>query len=332
MKEILKRRVYTEERVNLLRSKLAGTEQLLLGRACVYATGSYGRREASGHSDLDLFIVGKTASSKDGRKESMLSKLSEICVKADLIRTTRAVGIPDFDGDGKYLTHQPVHLLNETLGKPEDDAINTFTARLLLLLESSPLLGKDVYDEIIRDVIAAYWGDYEDHPDDFIPAFLANDILRLWRTFCVNYEARTERKPDEKKLKRKIKNYKLKFSRLMTCYSGLLYLLWAYGRKGTVGTDDMLDMISRSPTARVEYMENYNESSREIKECLRNRLEKHNSFLQVTDAPEAKLLEQFGDRKYYVRYITEAREFGDLMFDAINLVGAKNKFHRLLLV
>ena len=286
MREILKRREYTEERISLLRSNLAGAEELLSGRACVYATGSFGRREASSHSDLDLFIVGKTTNSKDGKKDGMLSRLSEICVKADLIRTTRSVGIPDFDGDGRYLTHQPVHLLTETLGKPEDDVINTFTARLLLLLESCPLLGKDVYDEIIRDVIAAYWGDYEDHVDDFIPSFLANDILRLWRTFCVNYEARTERKPDEKKLKRKIKNYKLKFSRLMTCFSGLLYLLWVYGRKGTVGTDDMLDMISGSPTGRVERIASYNDSSREAKECLNGLLEKYDSFLQVTDAPE----------------------------------------------
>ena len=39
--------------------------------------------------------------------------------------------------------------------------------------------------------------------DEFMPAFLANDILRLWRTFCVNYEARTQTEPAEKKAKRK---------------------------------------------------------------------------------------------------------------------------------
>jgi hypothetical protein len=55
-----------------------------------------------------------------------------------------------------------------------------------------------------------------------VPAFLANDILRIWRTFCVNYEARTETEPAEKKAKRKLKNYKLEHSRLLTCYSALL--------------------------------------------------------------------------------------------------------------
>src|SRR4029077_19402552 len=77
------------------------------------------------------------------------------------------------------------------------------------------------YDEIVRDVIDGYWRDYQDHQANFMPAFLANDILRIWRTFCVNYEARTKREPDDKKASGKLKNYKLKHSRLLTCYSAL---------------------------------------------------------------------------------------------------------------
>lgn len=53
--------------------------------------------------------------------------------------------------------------LVSTLGKPDDDASNTFTARLLLLLESKSLLGDDVYIEAIADVIASYWRDFADH-------------------------------------------------------------------------------------------------------------------------------------------------------------------------
>ncbi len=44
------------------------------GKACVYATGSFGLREA-------IFIVGLS----NGRKASLLGRLNEICVKADLI-------------------------------------------------------------------------------------------------------------------------------------------------------------------------------------------------------------------------------------------------------
>jgi len=32
---------------------------------------------------------------------------------------------------------------------------------MLLLLESRPLLGEDIYEKVIKDVIASYWRDYQ---------------------------------------------------------------------------------------------------------------------------------------------------------------------------
>ena len=74
-----------------------------------------------------------------------MKRLDEICVKADLIEVTRAAGIQDFSGDGRYLVHYSVDEFTKALGTPEDDVANTFTARLLLLLESRPLLEGAVY-------------------------------------------------------------------------------------------------------------------------------------------------------------------------------------------
>src|SRR6185437_13576645 len=117
------------------------------GKACVFATGSFGRREAGPYSDLDLFIAGKSDGNPggDGKEGSLLKRLDEICIKADLIEATRELKIPEFSGDGRYLTHYSVHEFTKTLGTPEDDVTNTFTARLLLLLESCPLLESTVY-------------------------------------------------------------------------------------------------------------------------------------------------------------------------------------------
>jgi predicted nucleotidyltransferase len=159
MGELADRRGETASRIVKLRDRLSDAESLVKGKACVYMTGSFGRCEASYHSDLDLFIVGK----RDGnpgyeRKEgSLLKRLDEICVKAELIEATRESNLPEFSGDGRYLTHYSVHEFTKTLGTPEDDVTNTFTARLLLLLESRPLLEEPVYREIIEEVIAAYW-------------------------------------------------------------------------------------------------------------------------------------------------------------------------------
>jgi len=214
MGELLKRRQETTERIEKLRSELTRAARLCGETACVYMTGSFGRGDASTHSDLDLFIVGQGT-----REEPALSRLNQILVKADLIEANKKIGLPEFSGDGEYLTHHTVGELLGTLGKPEDDANNTFTARLLLLLESAPLIGEVAYRRIVDDVIASYWRDYQGNKSNFVPAFLANDILRMWRTFCVNYEARTQSVPPERKAKRSLKNYKLKHSRLLTCYS-----------------------------------------------------------------------------------------------------------------
>jgi predicted nucleotidyltransferase len=150
-----KRREQTRGRVGELRAKLTEAEGVAKDRACVYATGSFGREEASSHSDLDLFIVGRTVDPLTGQAERRraLSRLDEICVKADLIEATRTLRIQEFSGDGEYLVHYTVDELVKTLGHPNDDASNTFTARLLLLLESKPLLGDEVYWEAIGEVI-----------------------------------------------------------------------------------------------------------------------------------------------------------------------------------
>lgn len=333
MDQLKSRRATTDARLNSLRSKLQAAEELAAGKACVYATGSFGRQEASENSDLDLFIVGKKngAPGFGGVQGSLLKRLDEICIKAELIEATRGLGIPEFDGDGRYLTHYSVHEFTKTLGTPEDDVTNTFTARLLLLLESTPLLENRVYDEIIEEVIAAYWRDYEDHKSAFIPAFLSNDILRLWRTFCVNYEARTEREPDGKKAKGKIKNYKLKHSRLLTCYSAILYLLAIYKRHGSVTPANALEMIRLSPTKRLEWLLKQTDL-RNAHDAIKALSAKYEQFLQKTNCKEEELVRQFSESKTAGEFMQSADEFGDKMFEVLTSIGDKSRFHRLLVV
>ena len=331
MGELDNRRSGTASRVDQLRSQLRAAEELADGKACVYATGSFGRGEASLYSDLDLFIVGKTATTATGSSESLLKRLDEICIKADLIEATRKLGIPDFSGDGRYLVHYSVYDFTKTLGTPEDDVTNTFTARLLLLLESRPLLGAATYRDVTEDVIAAYWRDFEDHKSSFIPAFLANDILRLWRTFCVNYEARTERVPDEEKAKGKLKNYKLKHSRLLTCYSALLYVLALYRRQKTVSPQDAMGMITLTPTERLEWLLNQRDLDH-AHNAVRDLLAKYENFLKVTNAEEKELVRRFMDKSTSQGYLKDAYEFGDLVFHVLNSIGEGNRFHRILVV
>jgi hypothetical protein len=331
--ELSDRRFETALRIAKLRDALKTAEALAEGKACAYATGSFGRCEASQFSDLDLFIVGKSdgTEGRDGKQGSLLKRLDEICIKADLIEATRQFNIPEFSGDGRYLVHYSVHEFTKTLGTPEDDVTNTFTARLLLLLESRPLLETSVYREVTEEVIAAYWRDYEDHKTDFMPAFLANDILRLWRTFCVNYEARTARVPDEEKAKGKLKNYKLKHSRLLTCYSAILYLLAVYGRQETVSPSDATAMIQLTPTERLEWLLERPDLAH-AHSAIDGLLGQYERFLTTTNADEKDLVRRFQDKGASRDYMTAAYKFGDLVFDALTRIGNGNRFHRLLAV
>lgn len=333
MTEIDQRKSYTEGQLRALRDRLGDAELRIKGKACVYATGSFGRFEASEHSDLDLFIVGlgKDDDAANSQHKSQLSRLDEICVKADLIQSTREIKIPDFDGDGKYLTHYAISELTDALGTPEDDSNNTFTARLLLLLESQPVIGHSIYRELLSSAIEPYWRDFPSHKHDFVPAFFANDILRLWRTFCVNYEARTRRSPDHEKISGKLKNYKLKHSRLLTCYSAILYLLVLFQKNGTVTPDDALEMVSSTPLQRIVWLseQDYFPAGNQAAQRV---VDQYNLFLERTSEPKGNLLLKFADSSMSSKLMMEANYFGELMYELLQSVGNGTRFHRIIAV
>lgn len=314
------RRAGSGNRLDAVRARVP--QWLDLEGGCVYVTGSFARGEASEFSDLDLFIV-------SAHEAPRLSELDAICLKADLIRATKELGFPPFSGDGVYLQMHRVSELVESLGSSTDDASNTFTARMLLLLESRALLGEDVYRDAIERVITKYWRDFADHSEAFMPAFLANDILRLWRTFCVNYEARTQSEPEEKKVKRKIKNYKLKHSRLLTCYSALAYLLHVYVKDGTVHPRSVTEMVRLSPTERIESVGSESTAARASADAV---LATYEDFLSNSAASEDALIEIFRDRARARELMKGATKLGEGMFDLLAAVGNGNPFYRLLVV
>lgn len=318
------RRELTDSRTEQLRGALVDAEQIAGSSACVYVTGSFGRREASSHSDLDLFIVGG-----EREKRNSFSNLNAICLKAELIHKSRTLKFPEFSGDGKYfLQHYTQKDLISKLGSADDDYANTLTARLLLLLESKPLIGGDFYQSVVEGVVAAYWGEFQRYSTEFLPAYLANDILRLWRTFCVNYEARTKPVPEAERAKRRLRNYKLKHSRLLTCYSALLYLLAVHKTRGTVTPKDALAMIALTPTERIETVGNIFPSA---KAPVNSILREYGKFLKETDAPEDVLIQRF-TAGTPDRPAGSHEQLGQAVFDALNLIGKGERFHRLITV
>jgi hypothetical protein len=241
------------------------------------------------------------------------------------------LGYPPFSRDGEFLEHHTSISLIQTTGDRNDDATNTFTARLLLLLESRPLAAEDVHAQIINDVIAKYWSEFPEHSDCFMPAYLANDVLRFWRTLCLNYEAMTSEKTPRDRAKRKIKNYKLKHSRMLTCYSALLFLLYIYSNAGSVTVQDTQTMVRLVPTQRLEWIAERVQDATVV-ENIRFLIEGYERFLNITSASEEDLIKLFSDDDEAHKLRDEQSDFGDLTYRVVSSLGRENRFYRRLVI
>ena len=329
------RRTYAKGRLDELVTELGKARSIVGDRACVYATGSGARGELTSHSDLDLFIVSDVETRKEKRPpgeeaKPRLSRLDAIVVKAELINAARKLNFPPFSKDGKYLKEYTTEELTDNLGRAEDDHANTFTARLLLLLESRPLLGEAFYRQAIDDVITPYWRDYEDRKNSFRPVFLMNDIVRLWKTLCVNYEAYTEQQPEDKRAKRRLQNFKLKHSRVLTCYSALLYLMQVFGEQKTVHPENVREMVAKTPTERLEWIGE--QSGFAHKDMILRILERYEEFLARMDKSEDDLIVLFSDKALVRELNSHAHDIGEAITDLLAKMGPGNDLYRYLIV
>lgn len=249
--EILDRRAYTERRL----SEIKGTLRTILARhdvslhddVCIYATGSGGRGEMSEASDLDAFVV------FDGEIDVL--KATEI--QAVLIHTFRECGLERPSRDGFFLSPHSKSGLTKQLGSPADDHTNTLTARMLLLLESVPLDGESVHQDVVQHALSEYWMLRDLHPGEFLPFMLTNDIIRYWRIVLLNHESHLRDKigkVSEAALgrERKYRSYKMRFARCTTCFSALTYMLSVTRNGGDMTQDQAAEMVRLAPLARLE--------------------------------------------------------------------------------
>ncbi|MGE0044077.1 MAG: nucleotidyltransferase domain-containing protein [Vicinamibacterales bacterium] len=179
---LARRRSESAKQVERVSAALATTTLASSMPISIFCAGSLARQEAGEHSDLDIFVVSEEA-------RSHTSRLREYTLFAELIQLNSSLGFPEFSNDGQFLKICPIKDLIEATGSARDDSDNLFTTRLLMVLESAPLLNPERFAVQLRLVADNYYRDNRSKKS-FRPLFLLNDLLRYWRTLCLNYEER----------------------------------------------------------------------------------------------------------------------------------------------
>jgi len=172
----------------------------------IVVAGSYGRLDASLESDLDYMIF---TEDHNDELDDIKSEVKTVCEKLD-IKSPNPTGV--------FANIARVPSIVENTGG-DDETISTLAQRMLLLMESKPIYNKKMYDDIVKKVIEKYLSlNIEDTTKECV--FLLNDIIKYFRSICVNYQFRFWREEE----KWVIRNIKLRHSRVVM-YGGLLLLI-----------------------------------------------------------------------------------------------------------
>ncbi len=315
--EIFKERFYySEVRMKELRTRLAILKELSeFPNLTVFGAGSYGRLEASEFSDLDVFFL-YAGDEKDLDKP----RTRKHCLFGAVIQTVQSMNFTEFSNDCEYLVVLHTDQIAAHLGSPKDDYENYFTARMLLLLESTCLYGVDTYDAVILQIINSYFKDFHDHPKTFYPTFLINDISRFWKTLLLNYENRrhTSGTDELKRTKAKVRNFKLKFSRMTTCFATIAAL---GSQRIPVTVEQVVDLTTRTPRQRIELVAEF---LPEAADAVEDVLKKYAWFLEMTGLSTPQLEDHFSDKEKRTEMFQKANDYGDSMFALLSTLDDLN--------
>lgn len=290
---------------------------------CIFASGSLARLEASAHSDLDAFFF-----LTGNKRDTPLSRIADVKILNAIIDSAQASGFPDFSNDGEYLQFMHIQDVIDGIGGREDDYQNAFTARMLLILESKYIYNEKLFRQFRFDVIERYFKDFHKHANDFKPIFILNDVLRFWRTLCLNYEnGRHWRNASDTRERAKghLSNLKLRFSRLSICFSFVALLL---KNNGSVFPEKMIEICDMTPIERLNSLA----SIRNIQIDIEGALFEYEWFLDALAYPKDEVLDWIGDKTKRTEAFAHSDKFVSAMFSVVRKIAEDNGYLRYLVI
>jgi hypothetical protein len=198
--------------------------------SAVVLFGSWGREELTEQSDDDWAVLGHAPPQVLERVQAVLGGAAREPGQQDLFGL--AFSCED---------------LVRNIGLDADTNTN-LTRRMLLLLESRAVAGHDEYARCFGTVLDAYLGhgvrDYRP------PRFLLNDLIRYWRTICVDFEGK-RRGAGGDDPKYASRNAKLRTSRKVLFAGGLLPVLLSHTKTAAEMPAFLARWFAAPPTDRL---------------------------------------------------------------------------------
>lgn len=207
---------------------LGGDPDLIIG-----VNGSVARREVTSGSDVDLFVL--TLSGDLAAAEKAQAEYRRRLV-------ARGIKMPAHGGVFEYPLRTTQ--LTATIGG-EDDTNTYITRRMLYLLEGEWVANADGFKSLRSDLVVRYVS--EDLDDQKIVRFFLNDVIRYWRTICVDFENKTadSTKP------RAIRLVKLRMSRMLLYVAGIAAARQTVGRNAAAKRERLAELLALPPLERL---------------------------------------------------------------------------------
>jgi hypothetical protein len=210
------------------RTKIAGIGSRDMDTTVVLM-GSWGRAEVTDDSDDDFMLL------IDGKqRDGVLPSIDQIEHVFD-----RPPGRTEIFG-------RPVSCIDlaEKIGLQEDGNDN-LTRRMLFLLEGAPVSNDSIFHACRDRVLARYLD--ATVKDGRPPRFLLNDVIRYWRTICVDFAGKQHASNE----KWGIRNAKLRTYRKVLFAGGLLPLLDCVSFAASEIPEFLKTSFDRPPTDRI---------------------------------------------------------------------------------
>jgi predicted nucleotidyltransferase len=222
---------YSDNIINILRERFEHE----LDSKCysIVTVGSFARREASDQSDLDFFIIDDSEISDDE-----YTKIKKIIGKAD-------VKMPSSTGAFNEIEKKSDMVRN--VGG-FDDTTEKLTRRMLFLFECEWLYNKELFFEVFNLLINKYVQDLITQHQ--LCRFLLNDLIRYYRTICVDFEFKTS----ENKKSWGDRNIKLLFSRKLLYFSGIIVIAETVQHYYKHKREILSTLLRKTPIERVRHI------------------------------------------------------------------------------